>query len=271
MDCDREGGGAEVTHAVSGEVRPEQFKLWTREVAERIAEGMRSMFSMEIHVPAAIGEYEKVGESRCFESVVAEVRAFRAEVFFDVGRRPSFAAADGGFADSEEADHYACHLVCRDRTGALAGCLRTGRADLLPSSAVEEHLGGHRTAQLIRDLGVDRAQVLELGRLAVAPDRRLRGTAATLLLASHVMARRLGCVILWGTVAEGDGQHRFLIRFGTNVLPDTSAFVPRYNDNACVAVHDHRVTLPQIGEAIGIVEAAIFGAASGPGPAVDCS
>lgn len=232
-----------------------------RGVARRIAGNMH-FHNFKVHVPPGQDDYKHLGEPGDFEATVAEVRAFRSEVFFEGGRRPSFQAADGRPADAEDADYHACHLVCRDEAGALSACLRLGRVDLLPSSAVEEHLGAERAAKLIGELGIDRVQVAEVGRLAVAPGHRRQGGAAMLLMTSHVLARRLNCPVIWATVGEGDGQHRFLIRFGTTLLSESSAFVPRYNDTASVAIHDHRVTLPQIGEAVAIVERAIFGSAA---------
>ena len=241
------------------EAGADDFERWALELAHSTVENMRTLFSVRVHLAASTRQLVGIGDSDDFRSVLAEIRRFRAQVYFDSGRRPDFRTADGDFEDAEQIDDFACHIVCRDPQGQIVGCLRAGRADLLLSSAVEEHLGSARTQKEIRAMGLEKAQVMELGRLAVASDQRRRGVARALLLVSHVLACRLDCLVLWGTAGQGDGQDRYLSKFSSSVLEGSSAKVSKYEDDACVVVHDHRLTLPFIQQSLDIVDRAVFG------------
>jgi predicted N-acetyltransferase YhbS len=235
-----------------------EFARWAAEIAQRTVDAVQGIYSVEIHRPPGIEEYRGISASQSFGSVIDEVREFRAKAFFADGRRPAFRTADGVFTDVERADEYACHLVCRDKSGAPVGYVRAGRVDLLPGSAVAEHLGVERTARELDELGLGHSQVLELGRLVVVADQRGQGVAASLLFMTHIVTRRSGCTAMWGTAGLGDGQDRYLTRFGSKVLPGSAAYVPKYEDEACVIVHDHRLTWQYIQRAIEIAEHGLF-------------
>lgn len=237
----------------------DDFARWALELAKTTVENMRTLFTLKVHVPPSVPELAGAGDSADFATALEQIRAFRAEVFYDDGRRPSFRGADGVFRDVEDIDEYACHIVCRDPAGDVIGCMRVARADLLRSSAVAEHLGEERSEKEIRDLGLEKSQVMEVGRLAVASDQRRRGVARALLMTSHVLACRLGCLVMWGTAGQGDGQDKYLSKFSSGVLADSSATVAKYEDEACVVIHDHRLTLPFIHDALDLVEVEVFG------------
>jgi predicted N-acetyltransferase YhbS len=224
---------------------------WVRDTAERTVQALGTSLCIGIHRPG--------GDTEPLLAAIAEIRAFRAEVYHAGGRRPSFRAPDGRFADAEDADLRAYHVTCRDDDGALVGCLRAAPAESLSSSAVEAHLGPARTALLMGELGTDRTGLLEGGRLAVTAARRLQGVAAALMLVTLALARHTGRPVIWGTAGEGEGQHRFFARFGYRVLPGSSAYAPRYGESICVVVHDQRDTAPPVTEAIQMVEQAVFG------------
>lgn len=242
----------------------DDFARWALELGQTTVQNMRTLFTVAVHVPPTVPELAAVGDGAEFDSALEQIRAFRAEVFYDNGRRPSFRGADGLFRDVEDIDEHACHIVCRDPDGAIAGCLRVARADLIPSSAVVEHLGAERTEQEMRALGLGPSRFMEVGRLAVDSGQRRRGVARALLMTSHVLACRLGCLVMWGTAGQGDGQDKYLSKFSSGVLPDSSAKVAKYEDEACVVVHDHRLTLPYIQPALDLVELELFGAHAAP-------
>jgi GNAT superfamily N-acetyltransferase len=240
------------------EMSLEECQQWVWDAAKLALENMRTIFSVEILSPAGADKVGGVGMPRDFGPAVDELRIFRAEILYAAGRRPYFRAEGGGFGDSEEADAHAYHITCRDRGGALVGCLRLAPGDLLRSSAVEAHLGPEETERLIRELDIDRTQLLEAGRLVVAADRRRQGVAAAILLVALVLARRIGRPVIWGTSGERDGQHRYFARVGSSVLPGSSKYVPIYDDNVCVVVHDQRFLAPLIDQAIEMAECDIF-------------
>jgi predicted N-acetyltransferase YhbS len=243
---------------------PDGLERWWLSVAERTAANLRGSLRLEIYA-APGARTDLPGVFPCTDVFIKEVQEFRAEVFFAAGRRPSFRQEDGSFADDAATDGHAYHIVCRDEQGSLTGYLRADLSDLGPQSSVVHHLGAERTEVVLRELDVSRGQVLEMGRLAVSATSRWLGIAEALVVSTHALACRLGCVILWCTAAEGDGQKHYFVRYGATELPGSSAYVPKYSDSACVVVQDLRVTLPRIQGAVRTVDEAVFDAADGVG------
>jgi predicted N-acetyltransferase YhbS len=244
------------------ETRPGGLERWWLSVAKRTAENLQAKLQLEIYASPGAG-FDVPGVSQSSGSFITEIQQFRAEVFFAAGRRPWFRKEDGSFADTATADDHAYHIVCRDEHGALAGYLRADLADLQRRSSVAEHLGMARAAGVLHRLGVPSSQVLEMGRLAVATDSRWQGIAEALIVSAHVLACRLGCLVLWCVAAEGDGQNHYFLRYGGTALPESSAYVPRYSDRACVVIQDLRVILPRVRTAVHMIDQAVFGAANG--------
>jgi GNAT superfamily N-acetyltransferase len=230
---------------------PESWQ-WVSDTAGRTVEALGTSLFIKVYGPGR-------GTEDGLLAAIAAVRAFRAEIYYADGRRPSFRAPDGRFVDPDETDLRAYHIVCRDREGVLLGCLRAAPGESLGSSQVEAHLGPGRTAALIRELGIDRTALFEGGRLAVTATRRHRGVAAALMMVLSALALHLGRPVIWGTAGEGDGQDRFFTRFGYHVVPGSSAFVPKYDEDLCVVVLDQRDAAPQVADAIRMVERSVFG------------
>ena len=243
QDQDVPGGGV---------LTPEPWQ-WLCDTAERTVEALGSSLRINVYGPG-------MGSEAGLVQATAAVRAFRAEIYYADGRRPSFRAPDGRFVDPDAADLRAYQIVCRDDDGVLVGCLRAAPAELLSSSPVEAHLGAGQAAELIAGLGIDRTGLLEGGRLAVTAARRHRGVAAALMMVTLALAVHIGRPVIWGTAGEGEGQYRFFTRFGYRVLPGSSAYVPTYDENLCVVVHDQRDAAPRVAEAIRMVERSVFGA-----------
>jgi len=230
---------------------PEPWQ-WVCDTAERTVEALGTSLWIKVYGPGR----DEAG----FITAIEAVRAFRAEIYYGDGRRPSFRAPDGRFVDPDDTDLRSYHIVCRDREGVLLGVIRAAPAESLSSSPVETHLGPVKTAELLAELGVDRNGLLEGGRLAVTATRRRSGVAAALMTVTLALTMHVGRPAIWGTAGEGDGQYRFFTRFGYRVVPGSSAFVPTYDENLCVVVHDQRAAAPQVTEAIAMVGRSVFGA-----------
>jgi GNAT superfamily N-acetyltransferase len=235
-------------------VAPEAWR-WVCDTAERTVEALGTSLWIRVYGPG-------MGSEDGLLTAIAAVRAFRAEIYYAGGRRPSFRAPDGRFVDPDDADLRAYHIVCRDGDGVLVGCLRAAPAEVLSASPVEAHLGPAGTAELISELGIDRTGLLEGGRLAVTATRRRHGVAAALMMVTLALGRHTGRPVIWGTAGEGEGQYKFFTRFGYRVVPGSSAYVPRYDENLCVVVHDQRAAALPVAEAIRMVERPVFGADS---------
>jgi len=239
-----------------GAAVPESWQ-WMYDTARRTVAALGGSPRIEVRCPGSDSEPALL-------PAIPAIRAFRAEVYYAGGRRPSFRAPDGRFTDPDDADLRAHHVTCRDGD-VLVGCIRAVPAELLSASPVEAHLGPGRAAALISELGTDRTGLLEAARLAVTAARRLQGIAAALMMVTLALARQMGRPVVWGTAGEGEGQDRFCARFGFRVLPGSSAYVPRYRDSVCVVVHDLRTAPPRVAEAIAMVQRAISGAGTGQG------
>ena len=248
-------GQARSQDVPGGDVLTPEAWRWVGETAERTLEALRTSLGIRVYGPG-------MGSEDGLLTAIAAVRAFRAEIYYADGRRPSFRASDGRFVDPDDTDLRAYHIVCRDGDGVLVGCLRAAPAEVLSSSPVEAHLGPDRTAELLGELGIDRTGLLEGGRLAVAAARRRHGVAAAIMMVTLALARHIGRPVIWGTAGEGAGQYKFFTRFGYRVVPGSSAYVRRYDENLCVVVHDQRAAAPPVAEAIRMVERSVFGTGS---------
>lgn len=232
-------------------------------------ESSQRMLGTARSIVAALGTTLRIQISDALSADVEMIRAFRAEVYFADGGRPSFRGPDGRFADPDEADLHSYHIVCRDQNGVIAGCLRLGRADLLGFSAVRARLGPEGAAHLLGELGIGPAQLFEGAGLAVTVTRRLQGVAAALVLAALALARHVQRPVIWATAGEGEGQYRVLTGLGFRVLPGSSAYVPRYCESTCVVVHDQRSAAPPAHQAILLAEQALFGDSQAALPGAD--
>jgi Acetyltransferase (GNAT) domain len=166
-----------------------------------------------------------------------EVRALRAFVLFDNGRRPAFGDTKGGSLDSDPTDPFSYHILVY-YSGTLVGCSRVyPLASGLPCLA-EAVLGSQAFSAMLSSLGVPRGKTAEIGRWIVHPDYRGRGRIAMQLAAgAAAVAARLGSVTPAepGTViccaGTGDGQHVMLRRIGLQDAPHVKPIQSRrYED-----------------------------------------
>jgi hypothetical protein len=91
---------------------------WICDTAERTVAALGNSLRIKVDRP---GRDSQPG-------LLSAIRAFRAEVYYADGRRPSFRAPDGRFADPDDADLHAHHITCHDDDGVLVGCLRARRS-----------------------------------------------------------------------------------------------------------------------------------------------
>lgn len=173
-----------------------------------------------------------------------EIRAFRARLLYDNGRRPAFRLPSGDYADPDPVDERAYHVVARDGRGGLVGCVRLAKVELMCPSAVEAHLGYERAARLISDLAVPRSRIVELGRLAVTKEHRGQSLTPVMLIGCVALSRHLDHQVLWGLSGTRDRQHRLFDRLGSRMVPDSTAYVPKYDDELCVHILDQRDPKP---------------------------
>jgi predicted GNAT family N-acyltransferase len=226
--------------------------LWPPRILARVLGRLCTDLRVEIHAPSLPGGLTPATPG--FAEAVEEIRTFRAGVLYAGGRRPEFRTPSGAYVDQDELDAVAYHVAGRDRDGELAACMRMAPAELAVTSAVEAHLGAERAARLAASLAVAPAQILEVGRMAVAERYRRQSLAVVVVLAGLVLTRRVGRRLVWGTAGMRDHQHLFFARFGCAVLTDTAAYVPRYDDELCVVVNDVSRLPDDLDEALDLVE-----------------
>lgn len=161
-----------------------------------------------------------------------EVWEMRGRVLYDGGRRAGFRLAEGRFADSNQLDQQAHHLLARV-DGALVGCVR-----LLPVSAsevclTERLLGPGPFAKMLACLGVNRSQSIEAGRWIVDPSHRDRASRIAMLLAAGgaAAARAFGFAMGFCAAGTRDKQDLLLARLGLQQVPELPLiFVPELDD-----------------------------------------
>lgn len=161
---------------------------------------------------------------------LAEIRAFRARVLYDGGRRPHFRTSEGSFTDCDRHDADAYHLLAREGS-AIVGCVRLVPVPERGSCLTEELIGLRPFADMLLRLGVHRSDTLEGGRWIVDPQCR-RGRLAVMLAAGGVaVARALGYELLCCPVGTATKQDRVLARLGLRAVPALPVIdVARFDD-----------------------------------------
>src|SRR5262245_32490257 len=100
--------------------------------------------------------------------LVEWIRALRARILFDRGRRPAFRRLDGVHVDDQELDYGAWHFIARHAPdGPRLGYVRLSTpasADLFQSRA---YLGAERYEELLHSEGLEPGEVFEHSRLVV--------------------------------------------------------------------------------------------------------
>jgi hypothetical protein len=104
---------------------------------------------------------------------IDDVRSLRGAALFDNGRRPLFRTDDGQYADPDPIDLHAWHVLAyADRS--LVGCVRVyPLAAGGPPCLTEALLGEEQFSQMLRRIGKDRDNVIEIGRWVVDPTFRI--------------------------------------------------------------------------------------------------
>jgi len=113
------------------------------------------------------------GAKELWPKWIDEVRSLRGAALFDNGRRPHFRTDDGRFADSDPIDPHAWHVLAYAGE-SLVGCVRVyPLAGDGPSCLTETLLGDEQFSQMLRRIGRDRDNVIEIGRWVVDPTFRI--------------------------------------------------------------------------------------------------
>ncbi|MEV4378187.1 GNAT family N-acetyltransferase [Streptosporangium sp. NPDC049644] len=169
---------------------------------------------------------------------LAEIRRFRAEVFYDRGRRPGFQVGDAEFDDPQDLDLDAFHLTAYvpDRE-ELAACVRLAPPGAAARFQVREHLGEQAYIRLLAEIGADPASLFEAGRLVVAPWTRGRGLGARMVAAVMAAGQALGASIMVCTSGTDDGQDMLFGRLGWRPCPGGERYSAHYRDTVRVLAH----------------------------------
>ncbi|QLY30560.1 GNAT family N-acetyltransferase [Nocardia huaxiensis] len=177
-----------------------------------------------------------------FAASLRELREFRGRIAWDAGRRPDFRRPDGSFTDDDPHDLVAHHLLLRPPGGGdLIGCCRYAPLETLPCSRIRE-LDATTADSLCAELACADTDILEGGRLLVAPEWRRHGLASDLLLAGTALARVLSRRVIWGTAGVRQGQEHVFLRLGYRCADAPLIPAPHYADDLRIIVCEpHRV------------------------------
>lgn len=183
-------------------------------------------------------------------SGIEELRSLRGFALFDNGRRPYFQTQDGAFVDDDPVDAHAHHILAYSG-GGLVGCIRVYCPGTDGPPCVAETLLGRQAFMLmLGKLGVQRSNIVEIGRWAVHPNYRLLGSLAVQLAAgSAALANTLRYAsempreIVMCSVGTIERQDAMLSCIGLTTVPDVDQiYCSKYNDNVriffCSAIGD---------------------------------
>jgi GNAT superfamily N-acetyltransferase len=149
---------------------------------------------------------------------IREIQRRRGEAVYGGGLRPQFRRDDGTFDDPDDGDLIAYHLVQTHHDGVVVGGHRAAPLEALSDSSVRR-FNAIQAERLLTSLGLDDNDVLELGRLWMAPAWRGTGLGVELLLAGAAVGRILQRRLIWGTVGERHGLG-LVISAGWHVRPE---------------------------------------------------
>jgi len=109
---------------------------------------------------------------------IDEVRSLRGAALFENGRRPHFRTTEGRYEDSDPIDLHAWHLLAY-ADDSLVGCVRIYPLAVVgPPCLTELLLGEAQFSRMLRDMGRQRDNAIEIGRWVVDPALRISGSLA---------------------------------------------------------------------------------------------
>ncbi len=171
-------------------------------------------------------------------SALDEVRALRARIVVDHGRRPAFRRADGTQADDRNLDFGAWHFLARRSPGGPPlGYVRLSTPDTGAFFRSRDFLGDQDYEKLLAAEGFPAEGVFEPSRLVVEHGARRLGLGLHLNALAIGAAHHLGARAVIGTSGTKDGQDRFHERFGFRPVRGTRRYVPQYTEDVVVMLH----------------------------------
>ncbi|WP_318306869.1 ThiF family adenylyltransferase [Amycolatopsis solani] len=171
-------------------------------------------------------------------SLLDAVRALRARILFDHGRRPAFRRADGSHADDQDLDFGAWHFIARRSPGGPPlGYIRLSTPDTSARFQSRDFLGDEDYEELLAAEGFPAADVFEHSRLVVEHRARKLGLGLHLNALAIAAAHHLGARAMIGTSGTKDGQDRFHERFGFRPVRGTRRYVPQYTEDVVIMLH----------------------------------
>jgi hypothetical protein len=149
------------------------------------------------------------------DSIVSrrELSALRGRVFYAEGRRPQFLGPDGEFADEDEHDSAAFHLIGSSGSERIAAC-RLVRFQDVATTDFERRVGPEAVEKLLAASQVGRGEVVEVSRWVVDARFREEGLGAQLIAGLWALALNVGVVMALAWAGTRDGQARALTAMG---------------------------------------------------------
>ncbi|WP_103339185.1 ubiquitin activation protein [Amycolatopsis sp. CA-126428] len=185
------------------------------------------------HVTAFLGA--RSGEDR---ARLDAVRALRARIPVDHGRRPARLREDGGHAEDQDLDFGAWHFIARRSPGGPPlGYIRLSTPDTGARFRTRGFLGDERYEELLAAEGFAAAEVFEHGRPIVEHRTRELGLGIHLNALAIGAAHHLGARAVIGASGTKDGQDRFHERFGFRPVPGTRRYVPQDTEDIVIMLH----------------------------------
>ncbi|MGW9437002.1 GNAT family N-acyltransferase [Streptomyces sp. NPDC055607] len=196
---------------------------------------------LRIEVAAVGAPGQGAGERESQRALLEEISAFRARTYYAGGLRPGF-RADGNFADAQPQDEHAYHVMLRRRSSdALSAVVRLIPRDwAAPAHSAVGQVFGAPATDLLRRLGHGDADVLEGGRLAVAPEQQNYSVGPLVSLVGLAFAELIGRSMLWGLSGTADRQDVLFARLGAHIHHEFRVPDPAYRDTMTLYRFDVR-------------------------------
>jgi hypothetical protein len=151
-----------------------------------------------------------------------DLSAFRGRVFYADGRRPQFLSPGGEYADEDEHDAVAFHLIGTVGAHPIAAC-RLVRFRDVARTDFERRIDSDVIDRMLARLNVGRGDTVEVSRWVVDPRFRQERLGASLIAGLWAFALHLGVLAALAWAGTRDGQARALIAMGGSPI---SGMVP---------------------------------------------
>ncbi|MBJ3809215.1 GNAT family N-acetyltransferase [Streptomyces flavofungini] len=138
--------------------------------------------------------------------------------------------------DFDPIDLASWHLILRDQTDQIVGCVRFAPLDEISDVSQVRAVSQESAALILERYSCDERDVYEIGRMLIAREWQNRGLGYFLGSTAAALGRELGRQLMWGVMGTRENQDKIALRFGWERGVHKTFTLPRYDDEVSIVV-----------------------------------